>query len=274
MSWWQLLLVQLGVGGGLAAFLQKSLGEITRGAVDQAVGEALNRQQHEFERQLQQVGLERDRLAGEHGLFAQKRNDAYAEIYRKFAEAAGRAGARAGMTRSPDFDRWTDDRLEEFLLGPAKLTKAEAIIVMSGVRSDRKFGISEVNDIYDRLRLNEADSALTQAQILVEEGAIYLSDDVERRLAELDGSLRTLLIRIRFPDDTPGESSKLLKMKEAMQKDMTALKDAIRLELRRGFEPLSLDKAGQDGTHAMTSGETRGQLLPPSDQPKAIESNK
>src|SRR5687767_5811873 len=135
MTWWQLLLVQLGIGGGLAAFLRISLGEVARGAVDQAVGEALNKQRHEFERQLEQVGLERDRLAGEHGLFAQKRNEVYAEIFRKFAEAASRAGGTTGVTAAPDFERWSDDRIEEFLLGPAKFTKSEVITQMSTMRS-------------------------------------------------------------------------------------------------------------------------------------------
>lgn len=222
----------------LPKYLERRVAEAARGAVDVSVGKTLAEHRHALDRQL-------ERSSKDYGLFAERRNEIYAETYTLFEKARGHYAMHfATLTQTRDFSKSGEPDLRHLakkldLISEGERSSLTDALDMHNLGDARRLA----NELYkkDSLRTaNQAFYAFKSAWVL---HALYFSTEVNDVLVE---AARTLGLLSVYADELIEEGKDAqISVKDRRDRAATIdkldafatrLRTAMRAEMQRGFE--------------------------------------
>lgn len=195
----------------LPKYLERRVAEAARGAVDVSVGKTLADHRHSLDRQLEEYRLgltgqieqlrhalagERDRSSKDYGLFAERRNQVYAETYSLFEKARGGfAGHFATLIQTREFKGASEPDLRHLTKSLELITEGERDS-LSGALSmhqlDKAGQIATV--LFERDSLRRANQAFYEFKRAWVLHALYFSSQVSDVLGEAIQTLAPLSV--------------------------------------------------------------------------------
>jgi hypothetical protein len=180
----------------LALYGKERLKNLARETTDKALADY----KHSHDQILAQLNESHQRRVQESGLFAQRRNEVYAETYALFEKARGGFANHFGsLTGMPDLDRSTDPDLR-FLVGKLDLisdSERAGFEVALDVRELEK-ARSIASELYERHSLRSAKRLFREFKAAWVVHALYFSPPVDSILAEASHELAIMTV---FADD-------------------------------------------------------------------------
>lgn len=231
-----IILAIQGIWTLITLYITEKVKQAARGAVDESVGKALNEQRHEFERGLEEVRLERDRLAQDFGLFASKRNEVYAEVYSHFTKTVGRLHSVVGFSEGYSFDKCEREFIERYLMTEADVTDARQTQILGLWDRDRQGAVRELNQVQHDQRRRKAEAAFREAKNAAVLNELYFSPEVDAAIHGITQAIAKIVVRLRGPDDREGDTA--WDAQQAAERDLNELKGIMQVEMRRGFTAL------------------------------------
>lgn len=224
----------------LTLYIAERVKQAARGAVDESVGRALNEQRHDFERRLEELRLERDRLAQDFGLFASKRNEVYVEVYSHFTKTVDLYHSVVGFSEGYAFDSFEREQVESYLLIEVDLPADRQTRLLDLWDRDRGEAVRALNQLQHETRRRKAESTFREAKNVAVLNELYFSVDVDTALHALAHAIAAVVVRVWRPDERTGgqDAWEAQQVAEARRND---LKQIMQTELRRGFAPLPVD---------------------------------
>jgi hypothetical protein len=236
-------LIQLGFGG-FYVLLTHRYKEAVRGDVERMLNEQrheLNElvvtQQHHHEQQMEQVRLERERLTQDFSLFVAKRNDAYADIYSKFAEAIGRLlGAADPLKFGSNRKRLTRNEVADLMNNELNFISAQKGSILTLWDTDRNAAVELLEKEEAGLDRGKAQVSFTEAMNALVKQKIYVSQEVELAVLDLTTKYGPAMAHLLHPDENA--SGKAHELAQAADLSLSRLRFAMQEEMRRGFASL------------------------------------
>ncbi len=212
----------------LLLYARERVRNLAREATDRALADYRLQQ----EQVLAAVNAAHQRRLTEFGLYARKRHQVYAALYRRCREASDRFASLIGLTMGPDFTRFTLDDVREYLQHN-HLKEADAADALAAYeRGDRNQAGRLMDDIHRTVKLRDAEGAFVQAKNVEALHELYLSDPVRTQMDVVREKIAAVSVTLM-----PGHEERdrrLLEKREEMQAAVRQLFVVLRDELRRG----------------------------------------
>lgn len=185
----------------LPKYLERRVAEAARGAVDVSVGKTLADHRHSLDVQLEEyrqgltgqieqlrhgLATERERSSKDYGLFAERRNEVYAETYSLFEKArGGYASHFASLIQTRDFSRAPEADLRHLSKSLELITEGERESLAHALDLHNWGDARKIaNELYERNSLRQANQAFYEFKRAWVLNALYYSIPVSDVLVE------------------------------------------------------------------------------------------
>jgi hypothetical protein len=185
----------------LPKYLERRVAEAARGAVDLSVGKTLADHRHSLDVRLEEyrqgltgqieqlrhgLATERDRSSKDYGLFAERRNEIYAETYSLFEKArGGYASHFDSLISTRDFSQSPEADLRHLARHLRRITEGERESLVSALDMHNWADARKIaNEIFERDSLRRANDAYGEFRSAWVLHALYFSTEVNGILTE------------------------------------------------------------------------------------------
>lgn len=241
----------------LPKYLVRRVEEAARGAVDVSVGRTLAEHRYSLDRQLEEYRLglsaQIERTSKDYGLFAEKRNEIYAETYSLFEKArGGYAGHFASLIQTRDFSRSPEADLRHLTKSLEYITEGERQSLSDALDMQNWGKAREIaNEIYERDSLRRANNAFYELKRAWVINALYFSTAVNDVILEAVQILASLSV---FADEIieEGKSVRITTEDRRNRAGKVEKLDALAPRLRNAMR----DEMQPESTRLVTAPDT------------------
>ena len=216
----------------------QSLAEFTR-QYDRSLAD-LARQQasaissltRQHERALAELHAEHQRIAGEFGMFSQKRHQVYARLYARYRRATHDLAAVL-TGQEPEFQKFSRDELLTYLKRRNIRERDAGDAIASMDRGDIFAMHKLMSRLHWRVTLRDATAAFERAREFEALNELYLSDAVREAVGSVRRKVEALTVSMSREQERADQAKRLAKQDE-LHAAVASLAYAMRDDLRVG----------------------------------------
>jgi len=192
---------------------------------------------HEQKLQVMTEGVKFDfaRRQQDFGLYSTKRHEVYLKLHQALAEAQSRVIRLRGYRELSDYSKYSKEEIKKWL-DDNGLGQEQKDTVLSRWDSDKTGAVAEVHKLLKLLEEYQASVAIGEANNILIEFQLYMSDIIVFAVRELVKNLKLLLINYKSlasVDVTKLEEQRILKIK--IEEEVDTVTGRMKQELKKGY---------------------------------------
>jgi len=214
----------------LALYTRERVKNLAREETDKVLADY----RHQHERALAALNAQNQRRTQEFSLYAQEQHRVYAKLYRLVREASDRYSGMIGLTSGPDFEKYNQEEVQEYLMRREVTGTRVREILSMYEGSNRKRAAEVMDELHLQLNRRDAERAFIRAKNFEALYELYLSDPVRSQMNVVRSTMAKVSVTLMRSAEE-GRDRQEFEKRETMEAAVAELYRVMRNELRRGY---------------------------------------